>query len=147
MCKRSKKHRTSKSRSPSHDENDDKRKSIRCKFSKKYRTSKSRSPSHEDNAEEKRRFHMRQNFRDSEENDDKTKSKSHDSSRSPLPSHEEKISHNNKSLSNLIEPVRKKNSIVGYRCLSIDKESGFPCLRTCSSLDKIKAHLEDCRKL
>ena len=68
-------------------------------------------------------------------------------SQSRSPSHEEKISHNNKSLSNLIEPVRRKNSIVGYQCLSIDKESGFPCLRTCSSLDKIKAHLEYCRKL
>ena len=128
------------------DENDDNRKSKSrdsvFKGSKKHRTSKSRSPSHEDNAEEKRRFHMRQNFRDSDENDDKTKSKSRDSSRSPSPSREEKIIHINK----LIRPVHRKNRIAAYQCLSFDKEAGLPCLRTCSSLDKIKAHLEYCRK-
>ena len=103
----------------------------------------------------------RVNFRDSDENDDNRKSKSRDSvfkgskkhntlsssesrdsSRSPSPSREEKIIHINK----LIRPVHRKNRIAVYQCLSFDKEAGLPCLRTCSSLDKIKAHLEYCRK-
>ena len=146
VLKGSKKHHTSarKKRSPSHerfhysDEKDGNRKS------KKHHTSvrKSRSPSQEDNAKEKPQKSRDYVFKGAKKHNTLSSSESRDSSRSPSPSREEKIIHINK----LIKPVLRKNRIVAYQCLSFDKEAGFPCLRTCSSLDKIKAHLEYCRK-
>ena len=138
MLKGSKNHHTSarKKRSPSNgrfhysDEKD----------GNYYSDENESSPSQEENAKEKPQKSRDYVFKGSKKHNTLSSSESRDSSRSP--SREEKIIHINK----LIRPVHRKNRIVAYQCLSFDKEAGFPCLRTCSSLDKIKAHLEYCRK-